>query len=262
MGAIQNRRWSWGSRYDPATIVLLRAMTVRPSNSRAFLIDKTIRALKSTGIWAQLDLLYLLAAHDAQAAKLNWVSPASFVAASVNSPAFVADRGFTGDGATSRLRTQFVPSTSAQKMAQDNESVWVWVATNVSENGNDAGGVTAPFSLVGSRRLDQSGAIRIGIGGAGASNGSVQASSVGFSGGSRASATVQKAWKNGVQSGSDGAVNSTGLNANEQWMCAANSTTSFSTKQISAAAWGSSLSGKELSFYQTILAYMQGVGNA
>ena len=55
---------------------LLAAMTVQPSVERVDLIDATITALKTAGIWEMLDAFYCYAAHDEQAAKLNWINPA------------------------------------------------------------------------------------------------------------------------------------------------------------------------------------------
>jgi hypothetical protein len=42
---------------------------------------------------------------------------------------------------------------------------------------------------------------------------------------------------------------STALPSQEQWICGANST-NFSARRIAMAAWGASLAGKEVSFFQ------------
>lgn len=55
------------------TDALVARMEIAPSAARKKLIDDLIVELKSWGIWQKLDLLYILAAHDAQAARLNWV---------------------------------------------------------------------------------------------------------------------------------------------------------------------------------------------
>ncbi|MEW6257105.1 MAG: hypothetical protein AB1592_14220 [Pseudomonadota bacterium] len=52
---------------------LIARMTAAPSTARATAIGALVRSLASAGLWQKLDALYLLAAHDAQAARLNWV---------------------------------------------------------------------------------------------------------------------------------------------------------------------------------------------
>lgn len=111
---------------DPDAAALIARMTVVPGAARAGLIDATVRALKGAGVWAKLDLLYCLAAHDAQAARLNWVQT-GFTLTPVNSPVFTADRGYAGDGATSYLDSGWVPSTEAIRYALDSASMGAWL---------------------------------------------------------------------------------------------------------------------------------------
>jgi hypothetical protein len=124
---------------DPAAAALIARMTGAPSEARAALIDALVRGLKAAGIWAKLDMLHVLAAHDEQAARRNWVANAYNLAA-VNAPGFTADRGFTGDGATSYLDTGFQPGVSSGAHAQQNDNhLGLWCRTNVSGAGIDAG---------------------------------------------------------------------------------------------------------------------------
>ena len=101
---------------DPATAALIARMSAPPPVARVALIDALVRALKSAGVWARLDCLYVLAAHDAQAARLNWVGAANDLAA-VNSPVFTTDRGYAGDGATAYLDTGWVFPAGYQNSA-------------------------------------------------------------------------------------------------------------------------------------------------
>jgi hypothetical protein len=95
------------------TLDLAAQMSTRPTPGRLALIDDTICALKGAGIWAKLDVLWMMAAHDAQAARLNWKAPASFALTAVNSPTFTADQGYAGNGTTSYLNTGWNPSVNA-----------------------------------------------------------------------------------------------------------------------------------------------------
>jgi hypothetical protein len=71
---------------DPDAAAYASAMTVAPSAARVALIDTFVRAIKAGGLWTRLDLLYLLAAHDAQAARVNVMAPGLHTCSAVNSP--------------------------------------------------------------------------------------------------------------------------------------------------------------------------------
>jgi len=101
------------AQVDADTRRLRAAMTVPPPPGRLWAIDQTIRQLKQHGIWQCLDVLWMLAAHDAQAARLNWKAPVSFALTAVNSPTFTRDRGYAGNGTTSYLDTGFILATNS-----------------------------------------------------------------------------------------------------------------------------------------------------
>lgn len=95
---------------DSSTVALVARMTVDPGCPRKLVINNLIVSLKTAGVWSKLDVLYLFAAHNSQAALLNWVST-SHNATAVNSPAFTADYGFTGNGSNAYIDANFNPST-------------------------------------------------------------------------------------------------------------------------------------------------------
>jgi hypothetical protein len=68
-------------------------MTVQPDNPRKRLINALIVGLKADGVWSKLDWLCLWAAHDQQAARVNWAQPAK--SATLNFvPTWTLDRGY------------------------------------------------------------------------------------------------------------------------------------------------------------------------
>jgi len=71
-------------------------MSVAPSAARQLVIDALIRQLKDAGVWAKLDVLYVIAAHDIQAGRVNWKNPGTFTATEVSAPTFTTDRGYAG----------------------------------------------------------------------------------------------------------------------------------------------------------------------
>jgi hypothetical protein len=247
-----------GQSFLPQSVALFAAMTTPPTTARKILINNTIGALLSAGIWSQLDVLYVLAAADNQAARLNWINPSTFMALPVNAPTFAVDRGYTGDGSSSRLRTQYTPSVNGVNFTQNSASIWVWSRTQAQGAPRDVGSVTGTTmqSSVSIRNTSDNMSIFINDGTAGTP---ANSNSVGFFGSQRVSSTTKRAWGNGAQVGADVTLTSVGLPVTEQWTCGANST-SFSTRQQAAAAWGASLSGLESAFYNSLLPYMQAVG--
>lgn len=237
--------------------VLFAAMTVQPSNARKALINRTILSLISTGVWSQLDVLYMLAAHDAQAARLNWKSPGTYDAIAVNSPAFATDRGYTGNGTSSRLRTQYTPSVNAVMFTRNSASAWIWSLTEGQSNIGDIGNVNGGRITVSPRSTTNLFNLRMNDGSATSVANSV---GKGFMGGVRRGASATAAWRDNSELGT-GSVASSVVPAEETWICGLNPT-AFSTRQIAMAAIGASCAGKESAFYTSILPYMQGVGAA
>lgn len=116
------------SEVEAETQILLNAMAVAPSADRALIINNAIYGLKKTGLWAKATALYFLAAHDAQAARLNLKAPAATAASEVNAPTFTIDGGYDGDGTTSYLDCGIAANVL---LAQDNASMFAWPVENV-----------------------------------------------------------------------------------------------------------------------------------
>lgn len=114
-----------GIIYDPAASALFAAMTVQPSAARAKLYNNLIVALKQNNLWNKRDHIVMAAAHDAQAGLIDIKNPAR-IGTLVNSPTFTVDRGFTGDGTTSYINTQFNPATMGVAYTQNSASMNIW----------------------------------------------------------------------------------------------------------------------------------------
>lgn len=246
-------------RYDTDARALFAAINSTPTPERKAQINTLIVALKAAGVWTLLDILYVHAAADSQAARLNWKNPATFTAVPVSSPTFVADRGYTGDGAAARLRTQYTPSTNAVLLTQNNASAWVWSLTDSQSVSRELGNGSSPQIAVSTRNASNLATFLANENGVGSTVANTD--SRGFFGTQRVGANSKLGWKNGVAILPSTAVASSGLPTQEQWICGANSA-SFSSKQIAAAAWGASLDTREAAFYSAMLTYMQSVGAA
>ena len=121
-----------GVSYDSATTAYVAAMTVKPTATRKTLLDQLVRGLKNDGIWSKLDALYVMASHDAQAARINVLNPAEVLAA-VSSPTFTTDKGYNGDGSSSYL-TDAVDLSARAKFQQNDASMFVWVNAGATSN--------------------------------------------------------------------------------------------------------------------------------
>jgi hypothetical protein len=243
------------------TTALLAAMTVQPSAGRKTLIDNMILALKSAGIWTTLDFLYVLAAHDAQAGRINWINPAQVmtVVTGTGPPTFTTDRGYLGVG-TGYLSTA-VNWSALAKYTQSDAAIGAWVQ-------NDATAGTAATAVMGclttnnrismTPRVVTTNALAARINGATASGNAI-VSSRGHSLANRTGAAGIDAYKDGSLLGNT-VIASVAVIAEEIVMFKNGAT--FNTVNIlSAAHAGSSLSGGQItSLNNALTAYMTGVG--
>lgn len=245
--------------FDPAAVALFDVWDTAgfpADGARQTLVNNTIVALKDAGIWDELDLLYFTAAHAQAAAYDNWKNPAAFLLTPTAAPAFVANRGFTGNGTTSYLGTGYTPSTNGVKWLQSDASVWSWSVTDVASTSPDAGAGVTYVGAVNPRSATNT--IDAQLNRATAVLTAAMASSVGMSGVTRSAGPSEHIWKNGV-SVAAGTEGPSGRPTGEFRLCG-RAPSSFSTRQVAFAAAGSAIAGKELAFYNIVRAYMTGVG--
>lgn len=241
---------------DADAAAFVAAMTAEPNGIRKRLIDTYVLALKAAGVWDKLDILYLLAAHTSQAARLNLKDPEAFTLIDVVAPTFTIDRGFQGNGSTQALSTQFTPSTDGVNFTQDDASLWVWCLTTADEGGADCGAAVTQNSFIRARSAGTT--IQVSLNNAVTTSNAI-GTAVGLTGVSRNDANNQRIWKNGVEL-SSAAGTSAGLPTNAFRICGRYND-SFSTKLIANFAAGAYLDTDEgLAYYNATLAYLQGVG--
>lgn len=242
------------AEYETETTALVARMSSTPDSTRQGHINTLIAALKTAGVWSKLDVLYILAAADAQAAKLNWKST-SYNATESGTLTFTADRGYTGNGSTGILDTAFNPSTAGGNYARDTASMSVWCGTNVTSSahdcGNNAGSIIARLS--GNTLMRASATVQN-------TNALGVADSTGWTAWSRTGSTNYNWVKN---NGAPATVTqaSTLMTSANFYVCGGNGLSTFSTRRVQAFHCGSGLSDAELaSFYTALAAYMTAVG--
>jgi len=220
------------------------------SLARKFTIDSLIVALKADTIWSKADLIYMYAAEDTGSAKVNWKS-SNYTSTIVGSPTFTANQGFTGNGSSAYLKTNWVPSTNGVNYLIDSSSVLAYVRTNVTETkpviaGNNLGGTN--FTRITPRNLSN---LYEGIVNGNASSTIAVNNSTGMFSLIRSGATVLKLYKNDTlkltSASSSNALSNQGL-----YVLARNNggtAADFTTRQVAFIMVG----GKFSDYTQTVI---------
>jgi hypothetical protein len=254
--------------YSDEAETLFAAFSAEPDATRKGVIDALIVSLKTASVWDKLDCLWLTAAHDAQAAGINWKVPATFALTVVNSPTFAADRGYTGNGTSSYLSTGFTPSTAGGVYAQNNAHVGVWSRTSAQSGTGVSMGGEGTTNTVSSRLfLRNTSDVAVARLNQGPSGG-VGTASLDGSGhfvGRRSASNAVALFRNGASIGTS-TTNSTGLTTVPLYFGAYNDegvAAGFAPRQHAAAHLGSSLTDQNIAdLYAAMLTYMQAVGAA
>lgn len=124
-----------------------------PSSSQQIKQNKLITDLKAAGIWSKLDT-FAMFANDAGSnfGLIDWKRLALYTA--VNSPTFTTNEGFTGNGTSAYIDTNFNPATQAVNYGLNNASRYIYhfsgtgtlvsdgVASNASYNSLRLGATT------------------------------------------------------------------------------------------------------------------------
>ncbi len=114
---------------EAETDALLARMTATPDATRIGHINDLIAALKTGGVWAKLDALYVFATEDEADVSLNWIENAYNGDWGLSLSGFTADRGvqFTG---TQVMDSTFNPSTAVSpNYVQDSAHIGCWSGT-------------------------------------------------------------------------------------------------------------------------------------
>jgi hypothetical protein len=254
--AIDADTWAW-----------IVAMTVTPSFARQTLINALVGSLKTAGVWSKLDALYLLAAHDAQAARLNAKAPASFALTVVSSPVFTVDHGYKGTGLGSTaggyLTSPFTPSTAGGQWTQNSAHLGVYVRTACSSVASvqaaEIGVSSGPAAYIFTKHAT-AGNISTAL-----DDTTISSTAGGMPNGlghfctSRTASTGYAKYHDGVAQAA-ATVTSTGLPGSSVSILRA-TTTSYSDAELCAAHWGGGLTATEAGDLRAALhTYLAAIG--
>lgn len=240
--------------FSPAALALFTRFTTPPSAARKVLINNLIVALQS--VWTKYDCFYMCAAADTQAAQRNWIAD-TFNLTEVNSPAFVADQGYTGNGTTSYCETGFDPTIApGAKFTQNNAYMGAWHRTDLANAGAtsfDNGNINSRFandaSLITNPRPNFGGTITI---------------TENYAKDKAWSRTASNAWRyynSGVLIGSDPRTDASVALTAAAFRMGSTSAAGFGVNQCSVFRFGSSLTtAEQAAEFAAIQAYMTAVG--
>lgn len=246
-----------GASYSDEATALFAAMTGQPDDTRKGHIDTLIVALKNAGVWTLLDVLYVFAAHDAQASLLNWKNPGTFTATLTSTPTFTVDRGYTGNGSSTGVDSNYNPATQAIGYALDSACVFGWNVT-ADPNGSVMAGHVGSFNIqVGP---DSGGSNLRYLINDGTASDVANGGKTGLFAVSRAASTTKRGYRNGVQLAT-AAITSTSVASSNISFCRGSS--SWFDGQVACGGAGADLpTTEQLALYNAMLAYMQAVGAA
>src|SRR5262245_34013854 len=252
--------WAGSGTYDRASQTIFNAFSAAPDTTRKGVINTCVVACKNAGVWTKLDVLYLFAAADSQAALINWKNPGTNNGTANGSPTFTADRGYTGNASTSYIDTTYNPFSSGGQFAANDATMFAWnLASSASGTSPLFGGDAGSFRNQGFPNISTN-TYRAAIG-----DSAIQidytsnTTKPGLYSASRTASNALASYRNGASVGTDTTAASTGLpNENLSFL---RSHVFFGDWQISGGGFGKGLNSTEhAALYSALLAYLQAVG--
>jgi hypothetical protein len=217
-----------------------------PSLSQRVKQNQLILDLKSAGVWAKLDTLAVTATDgSSNFALIDWKKLSLYTA--VNSPTFSTNGGFTGNGTSSYIDTNFNPSIGTNNYKLNDAGRFIWVdnlgatltldGTTTVRNNSTANSATNSF------RINQDTA---------SNSSTVNLAGVGFKSVNRISNTSCVAFNNLTRTDTL-SVSVIIANVN-QWIL--RHTAVYGNSRIRFYAMGSSLVTQNTAFYNAVNTYL------
>jgi hypothetical protein len=98
--------------YDEDALAYFDRLSPEPSSAYKAAINRLVYELKQSNIWDKLDRFFIHATEYQQHAKVSLFAPSSDLITEMGSPAWTAGQGYTGNGSSMYLNTNFNPSAS------------------------------------------------------------------------------------------------------------------------------------------------------
>jgi hypothetical protein len=237
-----------GIGYDADAQAYFNAMSVQPDATRKGLINDYIVGLKADGVWSLLDLVYILASHDSQAAGLNAKTPASNTITVSGTITFTTDRGYgPATSAGAGLDTNFNPATAGGNWTQNSASLFSWVNSTISDTANSVRGTIGNSASTISCLPRTSGdAFTARANAANASTFGTVISRLGSRCLSRTASTTTNGQVNGAASGSTSAVVSTAVSSQNVFLLRQGASSDNDYDRLALATLGGGLTSTQM----------------
>lgn len=236
----------------------LSGLAVAPSSARQTLMNTFIAGLKTDGVWAKLDAIWLIANETAEQGCKNLKANKSNLVPML-SPTFTTDRGYATNGTTQYIRTGEAGKYQ-NNYVQNNASFGLYVNTNVDENKVDMGSSWTVYSLMYVRT---SNTILTSINDGGSTPSKVNTNAVGFYAIDRQASGTYTVYKNGSSLGTQ-SFSSTGVNDFEFFIGARNNVGTadrFASKRYALAFIGKGMTATEhLNFNSRVSTLLTAIG--
>jgi hypothetical protein len=116
-----NRGVAFSAQYQAVLTEATAQGYTLPSASQQAKQNTLLNTLISTGVWAKLDVLFVLANDGgASFACINWKNPSGTKATLISSPTFTTNQGFNSNGSSSYIDTNYNASTQGVNFTNNN----------------------------------------------------------------------------------------------------------------------------------------------
>jgi hypothetical protein len=244
--------------FDPDYQAVLNRATALgyalPTLGQQVLQNTLMLGLKSSGAFAKLDVFYMFANNGGGPfATLNWKNPLAHQCSLVNAPLFTSNVGFSSDGATSFIDTNYNPQASAINTALNDACRAFWLHT-VSGGTASLLGVTSTAADRYTLDSVATGVTRLHAA-TGATTPTIITNLTGFWAQNKTSSTTYEIFRNTTQTPATVGAASAFTNENRLILRSAAQYTN-SAARVSMYLYGASLVSENTNLYNAINTYM------
>lgn len=122
------------SVFSPQFQAVYDAWIIKPSDELAASMDTMVLDMVTSGVWDKMDRIFIFAIHTNVngEALIDWKDPTSNYCTLVNDPQFTALEGFTGDGATQYIDSNFSPDLDGVNYTLNSASIAAYSRTDIA----------------------------------------------------------------------------------------------------------------------------------
>ena len=121
----------YSSGNDPDVDLWLNQLSIQPTQTFITNLNVFVNTLKSTGIWGELDRLWLFATEQEQHASISLVNPTSTPLSIGVQPTWTANVGYSGNGTSTYLNTNYTATINANKWTLNSASLGIYSRSNM-----------------------------------------------------------------------------------------------------------------------------------